>query len=294
MKKKISPESLLMFYELINSGSINKASTDLNMPKSSISRKLNELEEALQCNLVNRGNSGLILTEVGRLLYEKCNSIHSEIDEIRDLVANVNENLVGKLKIKLPTDFWMSWLGDVISEFSLKYSDVKLDIVVSEIPADISVEPYDLSIHIGEIPNLDINQKIIGKLERGFFASPKYLKTLKSSPDPKEIYDFHFIIMNGQLKESIDFNNHIIQLSDLKSPINTNSVGFSLNLANLGHGIALLPKKLCAPHVKSGDLIEVFQECHIAPLMVTAGFIGIKNQSRKIKVFLDMLTDSIN
>jgi DNA-binding transcriptional LysR family regulator len=50
---------LMLFYETVNARSINKASQRLEIPKSTISRRLRSLEEQFNSALLKRGSQSL-------------------------------------------------------------------------------------------------------------------------------------------------------------------------------------------------------------------------------------------
>ncbi len=55
MNKKLDLNSLLLFYEVVNAQSITRAAQQLQLPKSTISRKLALLEQQLGAMLLKKG-----------------------------------------------------------------------------------------------------------------------------------------------------------------------------------------------------------------------------------------------
>ncbi len=73
--------SLILFYEVANAQSITKAAENLRMPKSTISRKLTQLEQQVGAILLKKGSRRLSLTDIGRVLYDHCQKIVVEIED---------------------------------------------------------------------------------------------------------------------------------------------------------------------------------------------------------------------
>ena len=286
---RISTDALLLFYDVVNAGSINKAAESLGLPKSTISRKLTELEATLGSNLVKRGSQGLLLTDVGKVLYERCGRIAAEVDEASVITGATRDELVGSLRVSLPPDFWMSWFGRAIAEFATLHPSIHLELLCHDRQVDVSAEPFDLAVHIGEVRNPNVNVKPLGSMGRGFYASAAYLA---SNGEPAVLNGLHahaLIMTVGQL------NEHLWDLPDgaeLRRPsarFLTNSVGFARDLALHGQGIAILPNLLVAPDVQAGQLVRVLSATELPRLAVCGSFIGRKHLARKIRGFLDFV-----
>src|SRR3989304_704902 len=80
MPVKLDLNAFLLFYELVNAQSINRAAKKLRMPKSTVSRKLSSLERQVGALLVKRGTRSLTTTDIGRAFYEHCGRIAEQAD----------------------------------------------------------------------------------------------------------------------------------------------------------------------------------------------------------------------
>lgn len=286
---RISTDTLLLFYDVVNAGSINKAAEGLGLPKSTISRKLTELEATLGSNLVKRGSQGLLLTDVGKVLYERCGRIAAEVEEASVITGGARDELVGSLRVSLPPDFWMSWFGGAISDFATQHSAIQLELLCHDRQVDVSAEPFDLAVHIGEVRNPNVHVKRLGMLSRGFYASTDYLREKGAPPALEALHEHALIMTTGQL------NEHLWDLPDgveLQRPTGrfvTNSVGFARDLALHGKGIAILPNLLAAQDVAAGQLLRVLSSTAVPELSVCGSFVGRKHLARKIRAFLDFI-----
>lgn len=290
---RVSSDTLLLFYDVINAGSINKAADGLGLPKSTISRKLTELESTLGSNLVKRGSQGLLLTDVGKVLYERCGRIAAEVEEASIMTGGARDELVGSLRVSLPPDFWMSWFGQAISEFATQHLAIQLELLCHDRAVDVSSEPFDLAVHIGEVRNPNVHVKLLGSMGRGFYASADYVRT-SGAPAVLDGLGEHALIMTtGQL------NEHLWDLpdgSELQRPsarFLTNSIGFARDLTLHGQGIAILPNLLVASDVRAGHLVRVLSAAELPPLAVCGSFMGRKNLARKIRAFLDFIASRL-
>ena len=63
---------ILVFARVVQAGSFTTAAAELGMPKSTVSRKITELEGRLKARLLNRSTRKVSLTDVGRTYYDYC------------------------------------------------------------------------------------------------------------------------------------------------------------------------------------------------------------------------------
>jgi DNA-binding transcriptional LysR family regulator len=287
MKPRINLDKLLLFYEVVNAQSINKAAEKLGIPKSTISRKLSELEATLDAMLVKRGNRGLLLTEVGQLLYDRCGRIMADIEEVGNMANSAQGDLVGRLRVSLPMDFWMSWFGQAVSEFATEHSGISMELLCHDRFVDVLSEPYDIAIHIGKLRNSNLTVKPLGTLSRGFHASPAYIKRRGNPKSIKELIQHDPIVMLGQdnLWDSTDET----LLQETKGRFVVNSIGFARELALNGQGVAVLPNVLCAEDIHSGRLVRLLPSHKLPPILVSGSFISRKHMPRKTRAFLDFV-----
>ncbi len=79
-------KQLEYFRKIADTGSINEAARHLNMSQPPLSYQLRQLESELQVKLFERTSQGVVLTEAGKLLYERSGSLlnyaHSAAQEV--------------------------------------------------------------------------------------------------------------------------------------------------------------------------------------------------------------------
>ena len=88
---------MLVFARVVQAGSFTTAAAELGMPKSTVSRKVSELEERLKSRLLQRTTRKLSLTDVGRTYYDYCARIVGEIEDAERAVSSLQETPRGLL-----------------------------------------------------------------------------------------------------------------------------------------------------------------------------------------------------
>src|SRR5688500_15388629 len=106
---------LLVFARVVQAGSFTAAARELRMPKSTVRRKVSELEERIGAQPLQRTTRKLRLTDTGQTYYEHCARIVAEAEEAELAVTRMQSAPRGLLRVTTPLTF--SFLGPLIAEF---------------------------------------------------------------------------------------------------------------------------------------------------------------------------------
>src|SRR5687768_6712432 len=93
---------VLVFARVAAAGSFTKAAAQLGMPKSTVSRKVSDLEERLGSRLLQRTTRKLSLTDVGRTYFAYCARIVAEVEDAERAVSSLQDTPRGWLRVTAP------------------------------------------------------------------------------------------------------------------------------------------------------------------------------------------------
>src|SRR5262245_39642856 len=117
---------MLVFARVVQAGSFTAAATALGMPKSTVSRRVSELEERLDARLLQRTTRKLSLTDAGRTYYEYCARIVGEVEDAERAVNRLQEAPRGLLRVTAGIN--SAYLGPIVGDFLKRYPEVRLDL----------------------------------------------------------------------------------------------------------------------------------------------------------------------
>ncbi|MGB5472423.1 MAG: LysR family transcriptional regulator, partial [Gammaproteobacteria bacterium] len=69
----------LVFTHIVDLGGLSEASRRLDLPKSTLSRRLAKLEDDFGARLINRRGRRFELTDAGRLFYEEARQLAGQV-----------------------------------------------------------------------------------------------------------------------------------------------------------------------------------------------------------------------
>jgi DNA-binding transcriptional LysR family regulator len=141
-------------------GGFGKAARATGRPKATLSRRVTELEAALQLRLFERGARNLKLTEEGRALHERTAALLTELDETAATIAAGAEKPRGRLRISAPLLFSQTAMGRIAAGFALQYPEVRVEVTTEDRAVDMIEEGYDLVIRV----NPDPDESLVGRV----------------------------------------------------------------------------------------------------------------------------------
>ena len=166
MARSTSPESLDgigTFVTVVRSGSLAAAARALGVPKSTISRRVSRLEATLGVPLVHRDRRKVALTNEGSRLYDRVASSFDTISFALRAARLSTEQPRGHLRISAPTDFGQLVLPRLLSEFRTIYTEITIEVFLSDRFVDMIQEGFDLAVRAGSPPDTNAAQSLIAR-----------------------------------------------------------------------------------------------------------------------------------
>ncbi len=288
---RIDLNALMLFYETVNARSINKASTLLSMPKSTISRRLRMLEQQFSSTLLKRGSRSLSLTETGRALYQRCESIVSELEKANLQTASMQEEMSGVLRISMPS-FFVGWVAEAIADFAREHPALRLEIEAHNRHVDVSEEPFDVAIHFGKPAETFHPTRSLAELSRSFYATPAYLERHGTPTRYFELVSHDLIAHQFQMRDKVFpwFAQPDGASMPLPPRIVVNNAVLVRDLVLRDLGVGLMPDIMCLEDVAAGRVVRVPLDWESPPLAASATYLARRYAPAKTRAFLDHLS----
>jgi len=154
---KYDLKDIITFTNVAKLKSFTRASEALNISKSVITSRINDLEKALGMTLLARTTRDVNLTTDGHNFLNHCNALLQKVESLDDFLDSY-KGINGTLRIVLPPYFSRYHIVPYLEEFLQEYPSLKLDIKLTENPVNIIEESFDLQVRI-QIPteeNLEV------------------------------------------------------------------------------------------------------------------------------------------
>jgi DNA-binding transcriptional LysR family regulator len=260
---------MALFVEVVKARSFRGAAKIMDVPNSTLSRRISLLEKEIGLRLLNRTTRRIELTEAGQLYYERCKRI---VDEARLAHEQLGEMLVqpsGLLRVSLPVDFAITYLAPLIAEFARQYPGINFEFDLTPRRVDLVSEPFDLAIRVGESEPSHMIARPLARLPAYLYASPNYLEGHGEPNEPSDLTHHQCL---GVMKASTWTLHNGTQTMevDIGSRFQLNSVGLIRRLATLDMGIAFVPEEIVADELADGRLRRIMPPWQGSPVTVYA------------------------
>jgi DNA-binding transcriptional LysR family regulator len=185
----------LMFVKVVEQGSFTAAARQLGLPKTTVSRKVLELEARLGAQLLMRTTRRIGLTEAGTVYYEHCKRIARELEEAEGAVNQLQSGPRGWLRVTVPVSLGLVALGPLLTEFRSRYPEVRLDLVLSNDLLDLIGEEIDVALRFGSLPDSTLVARNLGSYRPYIYASPAYIARHGEPLTPEDLEHHHALVM---------------------------------------------------------------------------------------------------
>ena len=291
-----------VFERVVSDGSLTAAAARLGQPKSSVSRALSRLEADLGVRLLQRTTRKLHLTEAGHVFFERTRRVLGELRDAEQAVSQLQEAPRGNLRITLPVELGMRFMGRVVAEFMQRYPEVNIEAELSGRLVNLVDEGFDLGLRIGEFRDSSLVARKLGNLSARFYASPSYLGR-HGLPKKVDELSAHETILFMQTRENtvLVFRDDEPMQGDaaanmghrltLKGRLTVNNVRMGCDAAVSGLGLVLMPAFLCAEEIANGALLPVLPEYRVCLGGLYAMYPSREHMPIALRAFLDFLVE---
>ena len=162
-------------------GGFGRASRASGRSKATLSRRVADLERALDVRLIERGNRGLRLTEEGSQLHERTLHLLGEIEEIADTLSTGQTQPRGHLRVTAPILFAHRLLPAIATAFTRQYPAVTLEISADDHFVDLVPDGFDIAIRVNPRPDDMLVGRCFARDEMLVVGTAEHARALEGS-----------------------------------------------------------------------------------------------------------------
>jgi DNA-binding transcriptional LysR family regulator len=287
----------LVFVKVAELGSFVAAARALRLPKTTVSRKVQELEMRLGAQLLHRTTRKLGLTEAGNIYFEHCRSIARDLDEAESAVSQLQDGPRGWLRFTAPYSAGVIWIAPLLGEFRARHPDVRVEMLLTNEKLDLIDKEIDIALRVGPLSDSNLVARRLGQFRTHVFASTQYLERNGEPQHPDELAahrtfaypkfarngNFYWPLGDGEREAEYRVDPVIVanDPSALTEPLLS------------GEGLMLLSEVSAKPYVERGLLRRVLAGWSGPTMDFNALFPRGQAQAPKIRAFVDFLVERL-
>ncbi len=280
-----------IFISVAETGSLSAASRKLDLPVSTISRRLQALEKQLDARLLERSTRRMRLTIAGEDLYDSC---ASAIMTLKDAEVNLScsrDLPSGLVRLVLPQGYSKHLFLPLIRRFRRHYPDIAVSVsnrydnngLVSGTADIVFTTEYQEDHKTTSIPLVNFTHQLVTSSEyMGQGAAPKL---------PEELLHYDCLTLKNGGKPVIwQFDNRDGKNWSKISP--QEEIAFSCyslirEAIIAGMGIGVLPTLMAGPVIQEGRLVPLLDEWRIGKGSLSAVIPAHQQLPRAARIFMD-------
>ncbi|RFA27177.1 LysR family transcriptional regulator [Alkalilimnicola ehrlichii] len=284
---------LRLFVRAVDSGGFAAAARAIGSPKSTISKRVAELEAELGARLIHRTSRSFTLTELGREFYEHARAAILESETAEDVVRRRMAEPSGSVKITASVPVAQFQIANKLPGLIGAYPKVQVQLHVTDRFVDLIHEGFDLAVrsHFAPLPDSGLIQRRLSVETIILVAAPEYVRRCGLPRVPQELAA-HDAVNTGPAAGVWRLRNQAdeeVQVSP-RPVLCADEAGVLLHAAKAGLGIVCLPDAIAQPGLDSGELVAVLPGWHAGVVTTSILSSHRRGQLPAVRAVMDFLT----
>lgn len=284
-------DAMRLFTRVVDRRSFTQAAHDLDLPRSTTTQVIQQLEQRLGVRLLQRTTRTVRPTLDGEAYYRRCLAILDDIEDAEGAFSGAVPR--GLLRIEVQGTIARHFVMPGLSLFLERYPEIEIAMSESDRWVDIVREGVDCVLRYGALPDSDLVARTVASLERITCAAPAYLDRYGRPRTLEDLAGHHAVglrsITTGTLAPfEFGLGDRMVRM-DLPAPFSVTGTESFLDGVLLGLGIAQLPVFHVERDLAAGRLERVLADHPLPPGPVSILYPRNRQLSPRVRVFIDWI-----
>ncbi len=286
-------DTLLLFTRIVELESFSQAADQLGIPRATASNAIKNLENNLECRLLERTTRHVRASLDGKAFYERCVHILSELDDAESSLRHSGLRPQGILRVNLHGAHATRIVLPRIDEFHARYPNIRLVISSGDRLVDLIREGVDCAVRAGRLFDSSLIARPLASMPQVICASPEYLRKHGQPTTPDDLLS-HQCVNFFSTSRGTNYPFELIVNGKEKSYptkgwMTVNDSENYVISALRGCGLVQLPRYHVADALRNRQLQEVLSDWKSPPMRLSAIYPQHRQLSPRVRVFIDWL-----
>jgi DNA-binding transcriptional LysR family regulator len=282
-------DAMRLFIRVVERRSFTLASSDMEIPRSTVTKVIREMETRLGVRLLQRTTRVVKPTLDGEAYYRRCLGILDDIEDAEGAFTGAQPK--GMLRVEVQGTLARHFLMPGLPDFFARYPHIELTMSESDRWVDLVQEGVDCALRYGKLRDSDLIARQVANLDRLTCATPAYLSRF-GTPDSIESLAGHRVvglrsITTGNVAPLEFVEGGETRTCSLPSTLSVTGTESYLAGIRLGLGLAQVPWFHVQGDLASGRLVPVLENMPPPSAPVSILYSRTRQLSPRVRVFID-------
>lgn len=253
-------QDLFYFIKVVEKGSLVSAARYLDIPTSTLSRRLQAFEQQLGYKLVHRSSKRFGLTESGQRFYNSLSPLMSELETRSEDVNSELSSLSGDIKITAPIALGHHKVKAWVFEFMELNPRVSVEMFLSNQNVDLVKNSIDIAFRLGSVTLNEWISRPLMNTEMLIVAAPELLARYPLPERPDELAALPLIVLKRSAFWRFQCGDGYAETFTPHAHIRTDEITFALDAVKRGLGACCVPRYAVEHELASGELVQLLPD----------------------------------
>jgi DNA-binding transcriptional LysR family regulator len=285
------------FMRVVDCASFTRAAEILDLPRSTVSAAIQELEARVGARLLHRTTRRVAPTHDGIAFYSRCQRIIEDVEDSESLFRHSAEGMSGRIRVDVPARIGRLIVAPALPDFLRSHPKLHVELGATDRSVRLVEENVDCALRVGELEDSSMIARHLGELRLINVASPAYLKRRGTPTAPADLEHHHAVLYasptSGRVADWEWMEGTTLRTMQVPGRITVNNAESYIACCLAGVGLIQIPAYDVRDQLASGDLIEVLPGHRAAPMPVTILYPHRRHLSRRLRIFMDWLAEQM-
>ena len=258
----VSTDLLTTFVKVADHLGVSAAAASLDISKSVVSKRIAQLEAAVQATLFARSTRHVALTPAGETYLVFARQALAALGNADESLRDLRQAISGQIRMTAPESWGQKVLATLMPEFLLRHPGIEIELLLEDRLMDIAYERIDIALRMTSTVAAGLTVIPVARMDSVICAAPQYLANNLLPTSPHDLAQHPCM---SYWRENADdawrlVRNKETQTVRVRGRYHANNVDATASAAVAGLGVALLPLFACDEHLAAGRLVRVLAD----------------------------------
>ncbi|AEF44491.1 transcriptional regulator, LysR family [Serratia sp. AS12] len=284
--------AIRVFNRVVETGGFTRAADSLRMPKATVTKLIQNLEDHLQTKLFQRTTRSVSVTPEGECYYQRTVKWLAELEQMEGCMTESQSAPQGVLRVDAGGSTARQLLVPVLPDFIARYPQIQIDLGVGDRLIDLINDSADCVIRSGPLADSSLIARRLFELEWVTCATPAYLARYGTPKHPCDLeLGYPLAHYRHALNDRIQPLHFVDQGKEIdiqhRYHVSVNESNALLAAALAGLGIIQTFRFMAQPHLDNGELVSLLHDWQPPSEQMYVVYPSNRHLSAKLRVFID-------